>query len=104
MKDKDRLHLPIDFDREKLFRICRANDVAMLGLFGSFARAEHTPSSDVDLLVEFSVPKSLLNLISLEQEISVELDRDVDLLTENALSPYLRDRVKEDLRVIYVSR
>jgi predicted nucleotidyltransferase len=103
MKDKDRLHLPNDFDREKLFRICRANDVAMLGLFGSFARAEHTPSSDVDLLVEFSVPKSLLNLISLEQEISDELGRDVDLLTENALSPYLRDRVKEDLRVIYVS-
>ncbi|MCJ7566166.1 MAG: hypothetical protein MUO58_01320 [Anaerolineales bacterium] len=53
--------------------------------------------------MEFSVPKSLLNLISLEQEISDELGRDVDLLTENALSPYLRDRVKEDLRVIYVS-
>jgi len=103
MKDKDRLHLPIDFDREKLFRICRANDVAMLGLFGSFARAEQTSSSDVDLLVEFSVPKSLLSLISLEQEISDELGRDADLLTENALSPYLRDRVKEDLRVIYVS-
>jgi len=91
--------LPID--TKKLQEICLRNDIAMVGVFGSMARGEATEQSDIDLLVKFSKRKSLLEMVRLEREVSTALGRKVDLLTESAISPYLRDRVKRELRVIY---
>jgi len=87
-----------------LIDICRKNDVAKLGVFGSMARGESNDDSDVDLLVEFSKRKSLLALVALERQMSAALGRKVDLLTEAAISPYLREGIKRDLRVIYEAR
>jgi predicted nucleotidyltransferase len=89
------------FDTNQLIELCRKNDVAMLGVFGSVARGEATDQSDVDLLVRFSKRKSLLSLVALERQMSTALGRKVDLLTEAAISPYLRERIKRELQVIY---
>ena len=94
----------LPFDTNKLIEICRQNDVARIGIFGSMARGEGNEQSDIDLLVEFSKRKSLLALVALERQISTALGRKVDLLTEAAISPYLRDRIKRDLRIIYDAR
>lgn len=91
-------------DQDTVARVCARNDVARLRLFGSVARGEDTPESDVDLLVEFTRPKGLLALVGLEQELEAALGRKVDLLTPAALSPYLRDRVLAEARVIYERR
>jgi predicted nucleotidyltransferase len=91
----------LPFDTKKLQEIFRSNDVEMVGVFGSMARGEATEQSDIDLLVRFSRRKSLLEMVKLEREVSTALGRKVDLLTEGAISPYLRDRVKRELRVIY---
>jgi predicted nucleotidyltransferase len=91
----------LSIDTQELDDLCRQNDVAMLGVFGSVARGEATEQSDVDLLVRFSKPKSLLTLVRLEREISETLGRTVDLLTEAAISPYLRDRIMGEMQVIY---
>ncbi|MCJ7619416.1 MAG: nucleotidyltransferase family protein [Anaerolineae bacterium] len=93
----------LPFDTKKLQEICLRNDIAMVGVFGSMARGEATEQSDIDLLVKFSKRKSLLEMVRLEREVSTALGRKVDLLTESAISPYLRDRVKRELRVIYVA-
>ena len=53
------------FDAEKLIAICRQNDVAMLGIFGSVSRDEGTAQSDIDLLVEFKKRKGLLALVTI---------------------------------------
>ena len=92
------------FDTNALINICRENDVAKLEVFGSMARGEASDDSDVDLMVEFSKRKSLLALVSLERKMSAALGRKVDLLTEAAISPYLREGIKRDLRVIYEAR
>src|SRR6266568_1610828 len=92
------------FDSGALIELCRQNDVSKLELFGSSARGEAREDSDIDLLVEFSQRKSLLALVSLERKMSAVLGRKVDLLTEAAISPYLRERIKRDLRVIYEAR
>ena len=92
------------FDISKLIEICRQNDVAKVGVFGSMARGEATEQSDIDLIVEFSKRKGLLALVALERRISAALGRKVDLLTEAALSPYLRDRVLREVKVIYEAR
>jgi len=92
------------FDTNALINICRENDVAKLEIFGSTARGEANDDSDIDLLVEFSKRKSLLAVVSVERKMSAALGRKVDLLTEAAISPYLREQIKRDLRVIYEAR
>lgn len=91
-------------ERQKIINLCRKNDIYMVGLFGSTARGEATKSSDVDLLVRLSKPKSLLSLVKLERNLSEALGRKVDLVTEAAISPYLKDRIFEELEVIYNDR
>jgi hypothetical protein len=89
------------FDTNKLIELCRQNDVSKIGVFGSMARGEATEQSDIDLIVEFSKRKSLLALVTLERKMSETLGRRVDLLTEAAISPYLRDTIMNDLQVLY---
>jgi hypothetical protein len=84
--------------------ICRQHDVSMIGVFGSTVRGEARKDSDIDLLVRFSKRKSLLAVVRLERELSEALGRKVDLLTEGALSPYLRERILKEMRVIYGER
>ena len=96
--------IALPFDTDKLIEICRKNDVAMIGVFGSMARGEASDQSDIDLLVRFSRRKSLLTLVRLEREISTALGRKVDLLTEAAISPYLSQRIMSQLRVVYEAR
>jgi predicted nucleotidyltransferase len=91
----------LSFDIEKLIKICRENDAAMVGIFGSAARGDDTSASDIDLMVRFAKRKSLLDIVRLERELSTELGKKVDLLTEAAISPYLRDRILSELKVIY---
>ena len=91
-------------DTEKINEICRENDVVMLGVFGSVARGEATEKSDIDLLVKFSERKGLLSLVRLERILSETLERKVDLLTEAAISPYIRENSLNDLKVLYGSR
>jgi predicted nucleotidyltransferase len=92
------------FNTQKLIEICRQNDVSKVGIFGSMARGESTEKSDIDLLVEFSTRKSLLSMVSLERKISAAIGRKVDLLTEPAISPYLRDGIHRDLKILYETR
>ncbi len=65
---------------------------------------EDSASSDIDLVVRFAKPKSLLSLVRLERQLSTVLGRKVDLLTESAISPYLKDRILNELMVIYGTR
>ncbi|MBW1728759.1 MAG: nucleotidyltransferase family protein [Deltaproteobacteria bacterium] len=93
----------LTFDTTKVIEICRKNDASMIGVFGSMARGEATDQSDIDLLLKFSKRKSLLTLVKLERELSTSIGRKVELLTEASISPYLRGRIKKELRIIYES-
>ena len=91
----------LSFDTHKAIEICRRNDVAMMGVFGSEVRGEATERSDIDLLVRFDKPKSLLSMVALEREMTEVLGIKVDLLTEASISPYLRERIIGEMQVIY---
>lgn len=91
----------LPFDTNKVIAICRRNDVAMIGVFGSTVRGEATEQSDIDLLVRFSKQKSLLGVADLAIQIETAIGKRVDLFTEAAISPYIRDQVKRELKVIY---
>ena len=88
-------------EQDKIISICRQNDVSMIGIFGSTAMGDATESSDIDLLIKLSKPKSLLSLVRLERNLSEAIGKKVDLLTEGAISPYLKERIFKELKVIY---
>ena len=62
-------------------------------VFGSTARGDVHPNSDVDLLVDVEAGRSLLDVIALEQDLEQLLGRRVEVLTDGGLSPYLRQRI-----------
>jgi predicted nucleotidyltransferase len=70
-------------------------------LFGSAARGEETPESDIDLLVDFCVPKGFFELVRLEGELEDFFGRPVDLMTEAGLSPYLREPILSSASVLF---
>ncbi|MUW14242.1 DNA polymerase beta [Halorubrum sp. CBA1125] len=74
--------------------------IAELGIFGSYARDEQRPDSDLDILVAFERPVSLFDLVRLENELTNELGVDVDLVTKDSLKPRIESRVTED--IVYV--
>lgn len=78
----------------------KGHGVGRLGVFGSYARGDERPDSDLDLLVSFSQPVSLLTQIRMERELSEQLGIKIDLVTEQGLSPYLQERISAELRVI----
>jgi len=64
--------------------------VKSLALFGSAARGEARPDSDVDLLVEFSEPVGLFEFIRLKYKLEEILNCEVDLVTPDALRPGMK--------------
>jgi len=81
-------------DNTRLATFCRQHHVRRLALFGSVLRDDFSPSSDVDVLVEFEpghVPG--FAFIDLQDDLSAILGRSVDLHTPASLSRYFRDRL-----------
>ena len=86
---------------KKIVTILERYGAKKIAIFGSYARDEAKPESDIDIIVEFSERKSLLDLVGIEQELSDALGVKADLLTEKSISPYMIDRVKREMKVIY---
>ncbi len=72
-------------------------------LFGSFARGEETPLSDVDLLVQFddNARVSLLKHAAMICELEEILDRPVDIVPEGTLYPRIAESINQDKILIY---
>ena len=100
------LHLgDIVVDETQLADLCRRYQVRELSLFGSAARGEMRPDSDIDLLVEF-LPKAEIGLVEhagLMLDLERLLGRKVDLVSKNALKPRIRPYVLADARLVYAA-
>lgn len=87
--------------KEKALPILRESGVTRSSLFGSIVRRERGEDSDVDILVEFSKGKSLLDLVDLKIKLEKILGVKVDVLTYRSISPYLRATIqKEALQIL----
>lgn len=65
-------------------------------MFGSFARGEECPDSDLDLLVDLEPGRDLLDIVAIKQDLEALLGRKVDVVTERAVSPYIRAAVLKE--------
>ena len=79
--------------RPDILRLAHEHGAHNVRVFGSTARGEARADSDVDLLVEMDSGRSLLDLIELTQNLETLLERKVDILTDEGLSPYLEQRI-----------
>ena len=70
--------------------------VRRIAVFGSYARGEATPESDLDLLVEFSTPPGLLKFVELERHLSELLGVRVELVTRQALKPHIGQQILKE--------
>lgn len=100
MDEKLKTHANLRRMTEQILPYCKQQGVNKLGVFGSFARGTARADSDLDLLVSFERPVSLLTQIRMERELSELLGVKVDLVTEQGLSPYLRDQIHAELKVV----
>ncbi len=83
-------------ERPKILVLAAKHGARNVRVFGSVARGDARPDSDVDLLVDMEAGKTYFDLVNLWMETQELLGRKVDVLTEPEVSPYLRKRVMEE--------
>jgi uncharacterized protein len=83
---------------QRILRIAAEHGARNVRVFGSAARGESGPDSDLDLLVELEPGRSLLDHIALCQDLEEMLGRKVDVVVEGGLSPYLQERILAEAR------
>src|SRR3989338_1452884 len=89
---------------EKATPVLRAYPIKYAGVFGSFARGEENEKSDIDILIDYGRPFSLLDLVGLQNRLKDILKRDVDVVTERGVSKYMKPAIMRDLTVFYGKR
>ncbi len=88
----------LEAKREEILRAARRHGARNVRVFGSVARGDDVPESDVDLLVDLEPGRSLLDLGGLLMELRAILERKVDLVTERGLRRSARERVLREAR------
>ena len=78
--------------------------VYRIGVFGSFATGQQTPSRDIDLMVEFNAgQKNFRNFMGTASFTEDLLGRKVDLLTPQSLSPYIAPHIEKKIEYVQIS-
>ncbi|MFT4187207.1 MAG: nucleotidyltransferase family protein [Aeromicrobium sp.] len=94
----------VSFDRDRLRDVCQRYGIARLDVFGSTARAEDTPQSDIDLLYVLAPDIHLgFEFFDIEVELSEIFGRPVDLVSRDHLHPALRERVFDEAWELYAA-
>lgn len=82
--------------RDEILRIAATHGAKHLRIFGSVSRGEATDRSDVDILVSLEPGRSLLDIVAIKQDLEDLLRCKVDVVTEDAVSPYIREQVLKE--------
>ena len=84
----------------KLVSIARKHGAVRAALFGSFARGDARPDSDLDVLAELEPGRSLIDLVRLERQLREELGLKVDVVTPKSLHPLVLERVMAERKPV----
>lgn len=85
----------------KVTPILRKHGIKKAAIFGSYAKNSQTQNSDLDLLILPAKDMSLLDFAGVKLDIEDTLNLSVDLVSYNGLSPYLKDTILAEQKIIY---
>ena len=81
-------------------RVSRQHGTRSVRIFGSTARGEASVTSDLDILVDMETRSSLLDIVAIKQDLEDMLGCRVDVVTELALSPYIRTDILKEAKTL----
>jgi predicted nucleotidyltransferase len=90
----------IERQRDVVLGIAWRYGASNLRLFGSVARGEERPDSDVDLLIDLSQDRGFGDYLGLAEELEALLHRRVDLVLSRSLSPHFRPFIEAEARPV----
>jgi predicted nucleotidyltransferase len=95
----------LEIPAEEIAEICRRYGIQEMAVFGSAARGDMRPDSDVDVMIEFfpETKYGLCEYQAIEDELVAVFGRRVDLGTKQYIKPRLRDHILRESRVIYAA-
>jgi len=79
--------------KQAILLVLKKRPIQRAAIFGSFARGEEQPHSDIDLLIEYSSPQSLFDMLKLENELEDATSRKVDLVEYSAIKPSIKEKI-----------
>lgn len=82
--------------RDQILQIARSHGGQDVRVFGSVARGAASAASDLDLLVVLEPGRTLLDLVAIKQDVEDLLGCSVDVVTEAAISLYMREQVLKE--------
>lgn len=83
----------IKLNRAQILAIAARYGAAQLRAFGSVVRNEDRPDSDIDLLVNMQPGRDLFDMVAMSRELEELLHQKTDILSDEELSPYLKERI-----------
>lgn len=93
-------HDVLDYLKEHYQEFHTKYNVEKIGLFGSYARDEATPQSDIDIFVKMK--PDMFSLIAIKEQIEEDLKTKVDIIREHKnIKPFLLEMIQKDL--VYAS-
>ena len=87
--------------QNKISPVLKEYGVKRASVFGSVARGEDSPKSDIDIMISLGKPMGMFAYMGLIREIETRLERKVDLVTENSINKFVRPYIQSDLKTIY---
>ena len=79
--------------KQAILLVLKQRPISRAAIFGSFARGEEQAHSDIDLLIEYSSPQSLFDMLKLEHELKAVTSRKVDLVEYSAIKPSIKEKI-----------
>jgi predicted nucleotidyltransferase len=87
--------------QEKIRPVLEEYEVGYAGVFGSVARGDDSPESDVDIVVSMSRPVGVYRFMELKERLEQVLGRKVDLVSRRAVNKYIRPYMERDVATVY---
>ena len=84
----------------EILRVSRPHGARSVRIFGSTGRGEASVTSDLDILVDMEARSTLLDIVAIKQDLEDMLGCRVDVVTESALSPYIRTDILKEAKTL----